>query len=455
MTWRETIMVAIVFVSLVTLRAWGVSTHFWLLGDQILLWGMALKPFSELPLIGSPTHLHGYEIGPAFWWILWATRVVIGPWVSNLPHAGGIGQAVLRSAADSVLCLAVWRRSESVAGALAAVILIATSAFDLMFASQIWNPPMAEALVTAALALVLLDWHRRGIVRLAVTCALAWAAIHAHMSAIFVTVAIFGAALVDPLRRGERWMALRNGLVIASVVGVLQLPYLFYQWQTSFAQPAMAVVSDSLLDVVTHKGATQFAVSAREYVDVVSRAQGRPWQTPWMVWVLLVSSAIVIVRYWRDTALLMVLVVPGVAVILGYALLQGDLDSYYYLPVLPVPVLTVVFAALAIPWRQPRAVVAVAMLVLALVMVPSRVRLSGTALRFPQYGALASGSRTVAQRHMAMRAIWASFELPPTCQPEFMYQILGGVLDQQSPWVAVIAEDGSVSYRDLDRELVH
>jgi len=66
-----------------------------MLADQIRDWSIALEPFWRLPLVGSPTHVHGYTIGPAFYWILWAIRVVIGPFFENLPHAGGIGQAAL------------------------------------------------------------------------------------------------------------------------------------------------------------------------------------------------------------------------------------------------------------------------------------------------------------------------------------------------------------------------
>jgi hypothetical protein len=31
-----------------------------------------LGPFTDLPLVGPPTHFRGFTIGPAFYWILWA-----------------------------------------------------------------------------------------------------------------------------------------------------------------------------------------------------------------------------------------------------------------------------------------------------------------------------------------------------------------------------------------------
>src|SRR5262245_22513486 len=91
----------LVFALTLAVRIRGVSTHFWLLGDQIRDWAIALRPFTDLPLVGPPTHVGGYTIGPAFYWILWLIRVTIGPFFNNLPHAGGIGQAALQSAADA------------------------------------------------------------------------------------------------------------------------------------------------------------------------------------------------------------------------------------------------------------------------------------------------------------------------------------------------------------------
>src|SRR5687768_11235759 len=92
-------------------RVSGVSRHFWLLGDQIRDWAIALRPFESLPLVGPATHVGGYTIGPAFYWILWLIRVVLGPWFQNLPHAGGIGQALLQSGVDALLAAAVWKRT--------------------------------------------------------------------------------------------------------------------------------------------------------------------------------------------------------------------------------------------------------------------------------------------------------------------------------------------------------
>src|SRR5437879_753088 len=113
------------FTFTLMIRVSGVGRQFAMLGDQIRDWSIASGPFTKLPLVGPPTHFSGYTIGPAFYWILWLIRITVGPWFDNLPHGGGIGQAILQSGVDAVLLLAVWQRTRSPWIALTAVILVA------------------------------------------------------------------------------------------------------------------------------------------------------------------------------------------------------------------------------------------------------------------------------------------------------------------------------------------
>jgi hypothetical protein len=89
-------------------------------------------------------------------------------------------------------------------------------------------------------------------------------------------------------------------------------------------------------------------------------------------------------------------------------------------------------------------------LVAAIALVPARVKYSATFHQLPQYKAIVAGSRIVAQRGTPMRAIRTEFALPPTCDPGFVYRILGGTIDKTSPWIALIAADGSVSYQAVE-----
>ncbi|MGH9312949.1 MAG: hypothetical protein ACRD1S_07100, partial [Vicinamibacterales bacterium] len=181
---------AALFIYTFTIRVWGITRHFWMHYDQIRDWRIALGPFSELPLVGPVTHLGGSPPGPAFYWVLWLIRVTVGPWFDDLPHAGGIGQAVLHSAADVLLFLGIRRRTGSAPLALAVVLLVASAPYDLALSGTIWNPMMAVTFAKIASAMVLLGWGEREPWRAAVAAAAAWAGLQSHAAGVFVAAAI-------------------------------------------------------------------------------------------------------------------------------------------------------------------------------------------------------------------------------------------------------------------------
>jgi hypothetical protein len=441
-------------------RVRGISTHFWMLWDQIRDWGIALGPFTDLPLVGPPTHFRGFTIGPAFYWVLWSLRVTIGPWFDNLPHAGGIGQALLQSAADALLLAAVWKRTRSLPIALVTVVLVATSAYDIALAPLVWNPVMGSILAKAAIALVLLDWPRGSRGRIAVVTLIAWSAVHSYTGAVYVAFGVF-AAIVAPCVFERRWrQALSYAAVIAGVVAVLQLPWAIHRFSSREGAPVMGVVTGSLSQVLTGRASPRAGLSMRGYVEAFSFIQGFPNRVPAAGWILLAAAVIAVVRYRRDPALLTVLLLPQALAIVGYALFQGGLDHYYYLSLMPSAVLTVVLAATALPdpstslragrWQQARNAVALLMLVAALAAVPGRLTFAATMHRMPEYAPLVEGSRRAVRQRQPMRSIETEFTLPAPSDPTFVYRILGGKIDPASPWVARIRTTGDVDFRKVD-----
>jgi hypothetical protein len=157
----------------------------------------------------------------------------------------------------------------------------------------------------------------------------------------------------------------------------------------------------------------------------------------------------VAVRYRRDVPMLMMTIFPTVLAIVGYAFFLSALDNYYYFSLMPSAVLMVVLALTAI--SSPRVVQAIGILLVigALAIVPARRRDAMTIHQMGEYGVIVHASRVIVDRGTAVRAIRLDFPLPPTNDPEFVYRILGGRLDPQSPWVAVILRSGDVTYRNL------
>ena len=268
-------LAAAVFTLTLAVRVHGISRHFAMLGDQIRDWDIALGPFRDLPLVGPATHVGGYTIGPAFYWILWAIRVTVGPWFDNLPHGGGIGQAIVQSAADVLLLVAIWRRTGSVWLATAAVTLIATAPHDLALAALVWNPTMGSALAKIATALVLLEWPFRSLSGVAVTTAVAWAAVHSYTGAIFATIGVFASIVAGLFGRGERTRALRSAVVIAIVVAALQIPYVLYRMSPR-AGPAMGAVTGKRRSNPHRAGAARLRRQLERICGRVHLHPGRP-----------------------------------------------------------------------------------------------------------------------------------------------------------------------------------
>jgi hypothetical protein len=315
----RSILVLLVFASTLTLRVRGIDTNFWLLRDQIRDWEIALRPFQDLPLVGPATHVGGYTIGPAFYWILWLIRVTIGPWFEYLPHAGGIGQAILQSAADALLCVALWRRTDSIPIAAATVILFATAPFDLRLSSLIWNPVMGTTLAKAATALVLLGWYRGSLLRAALLAVVAWSAVHAYTGAVFVTLGVFAVMVAGPWIEGERHTARRNLLTVVAVVALLQVPYAIYRVMEGSRNPAMGAVTHGVMRVLSGGEPPHVLESLAGYSSAVNFILVSPWTIRWSSWVLLACAGIVAFRYRRDAAVLGVVLMPQVAALAGYA----------------------------------------------------------------------------------------------------------------------------------------
>lgn len=439
---------AAIFLCAFIARTWGISRHFWLYGDQIRDWSIALRPFWELPLVGPPTHFGGYTIGPAFYWIVWVIRVVVGPWFENLPHAGGIGQALLQSGVDALLLVAIWKRAHSVWLALAAVVLVVFAPYDLALSSVLWNPVMGSTLAKAAMGLILLDWPRPSLVRAGVAAAVAWCAVHCYTGAIFVALSVFAALIVTPLLHGDHRAAWQRALVVASVVAALQLPYLAHRIWGEPGGGGVGAVVGSLERVASGSSGPRLGDSVSAYVAAFNDIQVAPWRIAAIGWFVAACALLVVVRHWRDPVLLTVTIVPQAAAVLGYALWLGELESYYYLSLMPAMALTVLLGVTAAFSGRAARVAGFALLVGALLITPARLRLAATIHRMPEYAVLVEASRAMLKRGEPVRAVRAYF-LQPTADPEFIFRILGGRIDPAARWVVTISPDAQITYQPV------
>src|SRR5438046_2954939 len=91
--------------------------------------------------------------------------------------------------------------------------------------------------------------------------------------------------------------------------------------------------------------------------------------------------------------------------------------------------------------RRPpavRRVAGIAVLAGALALVPGRIRHERVMGHMPEYGLLVDASRRIQRLGQPMRAIETDFKLPPTANPEFLFEVLGGRIDRNARWICVI-----------------
>ncbi len=436
------------FIYTLTIRIWGITRHFWMHYDQIRDWRIALGPFTDLPLVGPVTHLGGFPPGPAFYWVLWLIRVTFGPWFDYLPHAGGIGQAVLHSGADVLLFCGILRRTTSAPLALAVVLLVASAPYDLALSGTIWNPMMAVSFAKIASAMVLLGWGERGRWHAAASAAAAWAGIQAHFAGVFVAAAVLLYLIVQPLA-ARRWRAaIERALVVGAVVAIMQIPWTLFWMRQPPGTPATPV-GGSLLKIATGEQAPRMATSAVVLGRAFSSIQGGPASPLPLGWLLGLSALVVAIRRRQEPAVLAMSVGSLAVGCFGFALWVGGYHDYYYFSLMPAAVLTVGLALTSSGPPRLRRAAAWGLVAVAVAVQPARLAQSADIHRMAEYRPLLRASRAMAARGQPLRRIEAPF-VPATSSPTFLYEILGGRLSAESPWIAEVRPDGEVNYQRAD-----
>lgn len=444
--YRGVLAVFSVVVYTFAIRTRFITERFWLYGDQVRDWAIAMSPFSELPLTGPPSVAGGTALGPIFYWLLWAIRVTIGPFVDNLPHAGGIGLAGLQSGADGVLVYALWRRLGSVPAAVVVVLLAASGPFDLALSATVWNPVAAGAISKTAVALWLLWATTRVPWRIAVVVAVGWMGFQAHSSGAFVALSIpcwfVGRELVA--RRYRDAMAMAFGVQV--IVLALQVPMMLHVMTVPAAEVAPTHVMSSLAG--SDAGSVDLGRSGRAVGTALDRFLTEPWAFGWMPALLVACALIVVVRRWREPQVWFIAVVPPAMAVLASARWVWSFEQYWFLPLAPPAAMVLVLGLGAlVPSRWTQWVWSAA-LVVVLAMQPARVAASDGLFRLHGYGALVRASKQVVALPEPVRRMEADF-LHPDVPHESLVRFMGGRFDPASNRVATVLPNGTVVIRNL------
>jgi len=435
------------FTVLTWIRVDALSEDFWLLGEQIRDWSLALGSWSDLPLAGTPSTVGGRSLGPIYYWVLWLTRVTIGPWFDNLPHAGAVGLAIAQSLGDIALFFAIRRHAQSASLALAVVLLAAFAPYDVGLTRTVWNPPLAVAFVKLAMALFLVSATHQSRWRMAATIVAGWLAVQAHSSAIFVFVPLASWFVIRELVARDWTRAAQMARLLIEIVIVMQIPYLVDR-MTSPAAGAPSVAIEAVARAVTDPahatpGAAFSAISyAFWYLWAHPRAFGA------INVLLIVAAAGCLWSSRREPWMLCVTVAPLLLAIVAFSGWTRPWENYWFLTINPPLALMAGMALRAVPWWKARESLAIAALLIVLLLLPARIIAATQIHKLPEYGPLLRGSREVIRRTPEVRDIFTDFELPPSTDRTFLFVCLGGRVSTAAGYHARIARDGSVTFRE-------
>lgn len=462
------VIAAALFVYVLGIRTYDVATTFLMLGEQTRDWAVALGGITELPLLGAPSTAGGRGLGPAYYWTLWLGGATIGPFMDNLPHAGGIVVSLLQSIADVWLFLALSRRVPMVF-ALAICLLIASAPFDIALSSLIWNPPVAAAFIKMATASALslspasplrgsvATSSRGGSV--ALTAALAWMAVQCHLSGLFVAAPLLLALVVQPLcyarplvyehetASGQRRLAWRDAArrlaIVVGVIVLLQVPFIIARF-TEPATPAgpAGLIAGLMNPQVVRPWFAYASVTGITGNLVWPMGDGVEFAIP-----VLVAGLIVVVAHRRDPILIAVSAGAVATATLLFVSSTRAYDGYWFVTLTTALTLTFAMAIAAIPSRIVVTGVGAAALLLVAWRQPARIVDSQRFFKYPQYEPMVKGSREAVARAPVARDIAVSFEVHPTMDRQFIYRILGGRIEPSALVTPTIHADGSVSIK--------
>ena len=304
---------AIFFLYVLYIRVYDIADTFLMLGEQTRDWSIALGGITDLPLTGAPSTAGGRGFGPVYYWILWLGRHLVGPFTDYLPHAGGVTVALLQSApthgcwsrcgAALVRC---WRWPMC--------LTIASAPFDIAISSVIWNPPVAAALIKMATAMALQLGEAPPRWKIAITAMLAWFAVQAHLSAIFVAAPLLALVATDlqvrrsgvtPATRAARYAdkkvvqdrlkkAAMTAALVAIVVLALQIPYFI----AIARDPAAPMGPTNAINTITNTNAIRIDRSYSSIVNGTGEVLVRQFDS-WRFQIPTFIAALVVAIRWR------------------------------------------------------------------------------------------------------------------------------------------------------------
>jgi hypothetical protein len=432
-------------------RTFQITEHFHLLGDQVRDWNWAMKPFRELPRVGTPTSQGGYCLGPIFYWTLWLIRVTIGGFYENLPHAGGLGLAAIHSIADGILLLAILKRGIPVIASVAIMLLLVSSPFETSLSGTIWNPGLSVSFIELAAAFFLMIPNSHWVLKTLVTSTAAWLAVQSHTQAIFFALSLLVYLVVEGWIVAGPRPALKRLLIIIAVIVVLQIPYFTeINRHHDLSGEQLGIVATSFDSLLTKPSSFHPYASFTTLVDALAELFGPHLSRSVVIVLILIAGGALLYGYRTHHEILAVALLPLFLTWLGYSFLSvGTLYTYWFMNLMPSFVLLLLFGFIKSPFRGLNKVsplLGLFVLLLAFVSQPSRLATRAQSVSYPYYAAMVRGAKEIVRNGAPVRSV-----IPPSypnkVEPAYLVQWLGGRVEESADLIAVIGEDGGVTYK--------
>jgi hypothetical protein len=429
------------FLYVLAIRTYDVGSTFLMLGEQTRDWMVALGSITDLPLTGAPSTAGGRGLGPVYYWLLWMGRVALGPFMDNLPHAGGVIVALLQSIADVFLFIALSRRVHW-AFALAMCLLVASAPFDIAISQVIWNPPVSAALVKSAMAMALLLTPSSPTWQVALTAMFAWMAVQCHLSALFVAGPLLATlpfqSLVERTPNVRRTIE-RAGAIVITVL-VLQVPFVI----SVLREPSAPAGPTGLIAGLIHPQVFR-PWSAYDTVTGITGNLVMPLPDSFKFAIpTLVAAIVVAIVYRKDVVLVAITSGAIAAATLLFTTSTRNYDGYWFITLTAALTMTFGMAIAAIPSKAAVKWIGVALLLSVAWRQPARIEDSKRFFKYPQYETMLRASRALVMRAPVVRDITVTFDVHPTMDRTFIYRILGGRIDPSALYTAVVGADGTV-----------
>ena len=204
-------------------------------------------------------------------------------------------------------------------------------------------------------------------------------------------------------------------------------------------------VLDSLFYTAAHPTSLRPVEAFRAATSSLGIILFRPLNIAWPGALLTFSCGIALYRLRREPVLAAVTALPLFAAVAGFSFWRHGFDTYWFLVLAPGAALALGLAATA--WRPVARVAAALFAAVIVIGQPSRAAEALSIHRLPEYGALVRGSRETRRRADVVRDVKVSFPLPPSTQPTFLYEVLGGRISPAATYEATIDRSGRVTFQ--------